>query len=85
MSASVKCDKCVWTERTPTFEDTLTWHGKACPACGFSPIVNDDEADMLNGLIALRKMGIVKMADDVDAKGMTVRIDTASARNDGTR
>lgn len=81
MTAKVKCDSCkAWEQTTPTFEDTLAWHGKPCPACGVAPIVSDADAEVLRGLIALRDAGVIRMWNESDAGGLKVSVDTAGLR-----
>jgi hypothetical protein len=64
-STQVQCDSvgCDWSQEVLP-SDVENWHNKACPKCGYSPIINDDDMAVLN--VAL---GLVHLSAALDPHG----------------
>ena len=53
-STIVQCDfdGCDWSQDVFPSE-VEKWHNKACPKCGYSPIINDDDMAVFNVIVGL--------------------------------
>ena len=64
-STIVQCDfdGCGWSQDISP-SDVENWHNKACPKCGYSPIINDDDLSVFH--VAL---GLAHLSSALDPRG----------------
>ena len=80
-SQRVKCNKCDWILEVESLNAIKDWHHKMCPQCGECEIVNDEDIEYLNGIIALK--GLSDMLDPEGKNRVPVHVDSAPLREGG--
>ena len=77
LKATVKCDKCDWSQAGETVE---AWHNKQCPKCNDCIIVTDKDLSIACGMDILRALGVAFSSQDTapkDVETVDVHLDTA--------
>lgn len=82
---AVCCDAkgCGWS-LNEKIDDAKKWHNAACPSCGHSPVLNDEDIELISGMVALRDLGLAHVGGTRSLKvpHLDIHFDTSGLRLD---
>lgn len=83
----VCCDApgCGW-EKEEHVAQMQQWHNAACPACGHSPVLSDQDMTLLDAMVSMRDLGWLAIGSEakLDKPSICVTVNTGPLRKGST-